>query len=262
MAAQLEAQKHVADEPSGLAQVPSSESAPPGLSTPPVSEDIDTPTLEADDPAVDAFEVFCPGNPPKGEGDIVERGLLSPDRAELLLDKYRNLKMPSFPFVVIPSTKTANALRQESPFLFLAIIVACLEDDIVLQRRVADEVRSFISVRIVLENEKDLGLLQGLLVYLAWYYYHFAPKRHQMYLMLSLARSLVFDLCLDKNPSTNAQEMGILLEIKARLSGEEDISICDDVVNGRRAFLGYYYLASMLVKTSPVGVTMLWAFGP
>ncbi|KAI9664896.1 MAG: hypothetical protein M1821_006344 [Bathelium mastoideum] len=246
LAAQLAAQKHDIAQASRSAPELSPASNPVGLSTPPISEDVESSILDQAPSSIEAFEVFWPRYRQKGEGDVVDRGLLNAARAEGLVEKFKTLKMPSFPFVVIPAGKTATALREESPFLFLAIITACLEDDTILQRRIADEVRSAISTRIIMANEKSLELLQGLLVYLAWYYYHFAPKRHQMYLMLNLARALVFDLCLDKSPNTNAQELGILMEIKARLSEEHKVDVCDDVANGRRAVLGYYYLSSAL----------------
>ena len=236
LAAQLTAQKNEISQTSNLTRVSSPPALPAGLSTPPISEGVEDRALEDATRAAEAFdELHWPQPRQEAEGDVVDRGLLSPRKAEMLVQKFKVLKMPSFPFVVISLDKSAEALRHECPFLFLAIITACLEDDVTLQRMIANEIRSAISTRIILENEKSLELLQGLLVYLAWYYYHFAPKSHQMYLMLSIARALVFDLCLDKNPNTNAHELGLLMEIKMRLSLPHKMNMCDDVANAKRA---------------------------
>ncbi|KAI9714477.1 MAG: hypothetical protein M1820_000438 [Bogoriella megaspora] len=234
LAAQLAAHRNELPNASNNSQSSTTEETPVGLSTPPVSEE----ALEKVSRCASEFNdiPFPPAHPEKG-ADVVERGLIAPGLAEELVQKFKTAKTPVFPFVVIPPAVTAQTLRQEKPFLFLAVITACLEDDVMLQRRIAEEIRHEISTRLIMDNEKSLEMLQGLLVYLSWYYYHFVPKSHQMYLLLNIARALVFDLCLDRNPAANAQELGLLLEIKMRLALPPKCDMSDDVADGKRAIL-------------------------
>ncbi|KAF2239289.1 hypothetical protein EV356DRAFT_563383 [Viridothelium virens] len=247
LAAQLAAQQNESLQPSNSTHTSSPEAAPAGMFTPPVSEDIDPATLGNAASSGEAFnQIYFLRKQQEAEGDVVDRGFITPTRAELLLEKYRTVKMPSFPFVIIPAGKTATDLRRESPFLFLAIMTVCLEDDIPLQGKIVDEIRSEISKRMILGDKRNLELLQGLLVHLGWYHYHFSPLGHQMYLLLNLARALIFELCLDRSPNANAEEQGILMEIKKKLALTHKVNEDDDVANGKRAVLGFYYVSSIL----------------
>ncbi|KAL9095577.1 MAG: hypothetical protein Q9165_002009 [Trypethelium subeluteriae] len=241
LAAQLAAQQDEKLQPSNPTHASSPEDAPAGMFTPPVSEDIDPSTLGNAASSGEAFnQIYFVRKQQEAEGDVVDRGFITPTRAESLLEKYRRVKMPSFPFVIIPAGKTALDLRRESPFLFLAIMTVCLEDDIPLQGKIVDEIRSEISKRMILGDKRNLELLQGLLVHLGWYHYHFSPLGHQMYLLLNLARALIFELCLDRSPNANAEEQGILMEIKKKLALTHKVHEDDDIANGKRAERNQY----------------------
>ena len=73
-----------------------------------------------------------------------------------------------FPFVVVPPHMAAHQLRQEKPFLFLAILASSSCENLPLQRRLGKEIKEQIATRMVINGEVSFDLLQGLLVYLAW----------------------------------------------------------------------------------------------
>lgn len=106
-----------------------------------------------------------------GDKDIIDRGLLNIEVAENYLKSFKSILTPHFPFVVIPHQVSALELRQEKPFLFLAIMASASYENIPLQRLLGAEVKRAVASRIILNGEVSFDLLQGLLVFLAWYAY-------------------------------------------------------------------------------------------
>lgn len=100
--------------------------------------------------------------------DVIDRGFLSLETAESYLRAFKTELTPNFPFVIVPRQTSANKLRQEKPFLFLAILASASYESMPLQRSLGAEVKNAISTRMILNGEISLDLLQGLLVYLAW----------------------------------------------------------------------------------------------
>jgi hypothetical protein len=101
-------------------------------------------------------------------GDVIDQGFLTMEAAEALVSTYKTQMIPHFPFVVIYSYETAEYLRREKPFLFLAILATASFADMPLQRLLGDETKRFIASHMVLNGDVSFDLLQGLLVYLAW----------------------------------------------------------------------------------------------
>lgn len=106
-----------------------------------------------------------------GDKDIIDRGLLNIEAAENYLESFKSILTPQFPFVVIPHHVSSVQLREEKPFLFLAIMASASYENMPLQRLLGAEVKRAVASRIILNGEVSFDLLQGLLVFLAWYAY-------------------------------------------------------------------------------------------
>ena len=104
------------------------------------------------------------------DGDVIDEEILSIERAETLVEMYRSDMMPHFPFIVIPSQVTAESLRHEKPFLFLAILSVACYHDLNTQLRLGDRFKYLVSDKVLLGGDSCLSLeyLQGLLIVLAW----------------------------------------------------------------------------------------------
>ncbi|KAB8224916.1 hypothetical protein BDV33DRAFT_187882 [Aspergillus novoparasiticus] len=151
--------------------------------------------------------------PDLGEpGDLLTIGILTLAQCNRLLDKFRMVKMPQFPFVIIPDSMNAISLRQEYPFLFVAIMTVSTEDRPSLQKNLNHEVKRTISTRIIMNNERNIDLLLGLLVYTAWYHYHWESMLPHMYLFLQLTITMVADLGLDRQPNFTMQNIAASLD--------------------------------------------------
>lgn len=120
---------------------------------------------------------------------------------EDMLHAFRTEKLQFLPFMNIPPSniKSAQQLKQESPFLWRCITAIQTKDrarqtELIIQlRRVAGE-------RLLVDCQKDIDLLQGLLVYLAWITYQSQPQKSSFCIYSQLAIALVVELGLDKAP--------------------------------------------------------------
>jgi len=132
----------------------------------------------------------------------------------------------------------AATLRVQAPFLFLAIANSFVDKTEDLQEKIFTKINETISKRIVMNGEKSLELLQGLIVILAWFHFH-TESVHQLSLIRHISISLVGDLGLDRPPGKDPN-LGLKDELHCHTT------ITTDFVGSlaaRRAFLGTYYLA-------------------
>jgi hypothetical protein len=100
--------------------------------------------------------------------DVIGTGIISLDAAEKLLQEYRT-HVPHFTFVAISQHDSLKSLRREKPFLLLSILATSSRCHKQLQDKLEKEVRKDLGQRVIVQGDKSLDLLQGLLVYLAWY---------------------------------------------------------------------------------------------
>jgi hypothetical protein len=131
--------------------------------------------------------------------------------------------MPHFPFVVIDASVSVDALRHKLPFLFHAIMAVMTYTTPSIQRTLSEEFQRQIANRIVILGHKSLEILQGLLVYVAWYHYFHDLKKQQLATILQLCVAQVLDLGLPRDRNSRPER-----------SSEE-----------KRAYLGTYYLNSV-----------------
>ncbi|EEU36669.1 uncharacterized protein NECHADRAFT_105600 [Fusarium vanettenii 77-13-4] len=177
---------------------------------------------------------------PQGLSGLVDRGLVTLDLAQTLLDEYRTKAVYHFPFVLPDAESDINSLRFNSPFLFLCIMTSMLFKDCSLQRQLGEEVRIQAHRRVLLESESSLELLQGLLVYLAWYQYHFLPETQQIVQLGQLCVALVHNLGLDQNPENGKRKVDL---------GPDETESCrwsPRTTDQLRALLGTFCTASWI----------------
>ncbi|KIX97615.1 uncharacterized protein Z520_06393 [Fonsecaea multimorphosa CBS 102226] len=176
-----------------------------------------------------------------GFQDAVSKGYVSFEQAEASLQMFQG-EARNFPFVLIDPTMGLDIFRRRRPFLLLSILTFAAQWNLALQAKLEAELRESLSRRLIVEREKSLDLLQGLLVYVNWYHFQFDPARQMLYQLVQMANSLALDLCLDRpvrqelpvNPASLVPE----LRTKSVLAPDE--------VEGRRALLGCYYLSSSI----------------
>lgn len=100
--------------------------------------------------------------------DVISKGIVEFAQAEESV-RFFQTKAVNFPFVVVPPPMTLDSLRRERPFLLLSILSFSAQSNIKLQSVLELELREALSRKFVVNGEKSLDLLQGILVYLTWY---------------------------------------------------------------------------------------------
>lgn len=174
--------------------------------------------------------------------DPVDAGVIEQRDAALLLRDYQSFFVNSFPFVVIPAATDANALRRQQPFLFLAIMAVTATKSPQVQEALAEEMKNQIAARIIGRSQKSLEILQGLLVFAAFYHYFYQPERQQLSIIIHLCVAIIQDLGISKNPRDKARKFMSGVENEALLKSERPIA-------EKRAFLGTFYLTAQYVES-------------
>lgn len=167
----------VAEPVEQLSVLPTSQSS---ISSPPITNAVPTLTLEPSRALDDLEPVNTRGESPV---QLAEQGSdsIPPyartffqaineqklERANILLDRFR-VMMAYFPFVVLPPTIDARTLSRERPFLYRAIMAAA-EQDPIHQRDQAKDVVQYLALHMLQLGEKNLDMLLGVLVHLAWF---------------------------------------------------------------------------------------------
>lgn len=130
--------------------------------------------------------------------DLVDRGIISPNKAAQLFDRYNYHMAPHLPGVVFPPNLTAGELRKTKPVLFLAIMAAASYGTPEVQRVAARELMQCFAERIVIIGEKSIELVQALNLAVMWYW----PPEHledlKFYQLVHMAMIMAIDLGLGK----------------------------------------------------------------
>jgi hypothetical protein len=84
----------------------------------------------------------------------------------ILFDRYQRLMAPYMAFVVIPIGTHVSSLAETKPLLLQAIITVTSFNDTAIQQSMAKDLMRQLSERILINCEKSLDILQGLLVFM------------------------------------------------------------------------------------------------
>ncbi|KAM0435975.1 hypothetical protein ACHAPT_002867 [Fusarium lateritium] len=127
----------------------------------------------------------------------------TPAEAEVYLDTFRSW-LPRFPFMVLPKNQTAESLRKEKPFLWLCIMNITTTSH-PQQVKLKERVRQEAAQRVIVEHERSMDVLLGLVCYIAWQVESATllsgPGARPFIITFSqLAVTLVYDLSLMKAP--------------------------------------------------------------
>ncbi|KAJ4372061.1 hypothetical protein N0V83_003834 [Neocucurbitaria cava] len=195
--------------------------ATPPPSEPPITRDSSTIIDFPPRTAPSTYQAFDP----------IAAGIIEAEHADRLLHIFKTSFTSSFPFVLVEAD--ALTLRQQLPFLFHAILAVASYETPCIQFSLADEFRRQIA-RTIEHSCKSLEILQGLLVYAAWYHSFYYPKDQQLSIVIQLCVAFVQDLGFSRSAKKKA--------------GLASIFHCGTPTSGvdppaeKRAFLGTYFL--------------------
>ncbi|KAI7285732.1 hypothetical protein KC345_g1566 [Hortaea werneckii] len=166
-------------------------------------------------------------------------------QAEILLDRYRRLLAPEMPFVVIPSHVTAQHLYTDKPLLLRAIVTVTYFHNLPEQRRMVKMMMRDVSERVLLNNEKNVGVIQAILVFVAWYHPHVFWGQ-QATNLLHLAMAAVVDLAIDRPPGMSGD--GSFKAAAMKQGGTHFVQRVP-TLEEYRALAGVFYLSSTVATS-------------
>ncbi|KAK4238699.1 hypothetical protein C8A03DRAFT_14872 [Achaetomium macrosporum] len=176
---------------------------------------------------------------------------LTPEEAEHNFSEFRKHNAFSAPFLCFAPDVTSARLREERPFLWLNLM-AVTTKSLPQQRRMNQAIKQHLAQAMVVEDEKDLDLLWGLLIFMSWSHYHQKMKPH-LTLMGCLAHSLIYDLVLHR-PQAEASKMAFITNNAS----------CDEPAAGespaeaRRAVLGCFVVTSIIATSQKRLEPLTW----
>lgn len=159
--------------------------------------------------------------------------------AEMLLDRYKRLMAPGFPFVVIEPDITAAKMWTEKPLLLHAIVTVSYFHDLEVQTKMVKSLMRDISERVLINSEKSVGILQGMLIFVSWYHPHMFWGQ-QITNLLHLAIGMGIDLGIDRVAIGCSSEWK---NNKSKALGKAPS------LEERRLYAGTFYLSSMLASS-------------
>ena len=154
--------------------------------------------------------------------------MITVQSAEELIKNFKT-DYASFPFVLLPNL-TIDSFRRERPFLLLSVLTLTSRKRFKLKECLEREFREVLSQRVIVDGAQSLDLIQGLLVYLAWYHAHFKLEGRQVNTLVQIAVAMTIELDLGKPGQSSAEE--------------------------KRAFVGLYYLSSCFSMVHRKPITM------
>ncbi|KAI0913504.1 hypothetical protein F4823DRAFT_622280 [Ustulina deusta] len=120
------------------------------------------------------------------------------DSATKLLASFRDM-LPHMPCLVLPEDLDVRSLARNSPFVLLAILaVTSCSSSLQGHSLYDEEFRKVLGLKFVAGGERSLELLQGILIYCAWYPFHLRPKNKQAFQYLRMAVDIVHDLEMER----------------------------------------------------------------
>ena len=86
----------------------------------------------------------------------------------MALDEFRINFKPNFPFVTVPLVTSAQELQQKKPFLFRVVMFVASIVPTSRKTAMKRSLMAYLGQHLLVLEERDIDLLEGLLVLIAW----------------------------------------------------------------------------------------------
>lgn len=156
--------------------------------------------------------------------DIIERGVITQEQSEELLNIWRNELVAASPGIYIPKDWTAMDLRQKKPSLFYAIMAAAAHSKgSALSDKLHEEAVYLYARTAFINGEKSVQTIQALLVTVAFYSPPKTPGQLQIYQWVNMAASMALELGLASKPRTHEQLPKRAIRSLQKISSPEEL---------------------------------------
>ncbi|KAJ5128283.1 hypothetical protein N7448_002001 [Penicillium atrosanguineum] len=185
--------------------------------------------------------------PPKVEAanefaDVVDKGLIDIETANLAFDHYVNKMAVEMPMVVFRPETTMEDVRRDKPTLFLSIIATAVgKFNKDAQLPLVTETYKVIADRVIIKGEKSLELIQAILVSAIWYLPPDNLEELKFYQLIHMAVVLAMDIGLNRRLQGDLKPFARLRELLIKKPQGPNVDIQGP--EARRTWLGCYFMA-------------------
>ena len=156
--------------------------------------------------------------------DIIDRGVITQELSEELLNIWRNELVAASPGIYIAKDWTAAQLRQRKPSLFYAIMAAAAHSrGSALSDKLYEEAVYYFARTAFINGEKSVQTIQALLVTVAFYSPPKSPGQLQIYQWVNMAASMALELGLASKPRTHEQLPKRAIRSLQKISSPEEL---------------------------------------
>ncbi|CAI6332639.1 unnamed protein product [Periconia digitata] len=140
------------------------------------------------------------------EKDILDRGVITIELAEELLNIYRDELNQQFPSVVVDKEWTVQDLRTKKPALFHAVMAAASHvKGSALSNKLHEEIIYYYARNVFIMGEKGLQWVQAFFVTISYWTPPSNHARLQIFSYASIAASMALEIGLTTKPRTHEQ---------------------------------------------------------
>ncbi|KAL4982878.1 hypothetical protein BDW68DRAFT_194892 [Aspergillus falconensis] len=118
---------------------------------------------------------------------------------EEILDDFRSNRLPYLPFMYIPHACPAAEIKAEYPFLWRALVTLHCKD-MVRRAALREELKATAARALMVDCQRSMDLLFGIIVYLAWMGFERQPRRMSLGPYVQMLIGLVLDMGLNRPP--------------------------------------------------------------
>ncbi|KAF2643938.1 hypothetical protein P280DRAFT_466659 [Massarina eburnea CBS 473.64] len=175
------------------------------------------------------------------EKDILERGIITEELAEELLNLYRDELVPQYPAVLVPEDWTVQDLRSKKPALFHAVMAAASHSKgATLSNKLHEEIIYYYARCLFIRGDKGIQWIQALYVTVSYYTPPNHPNQMQIYQYGNIAASMAMELGLASKPRTHEQLP------KRAIRSLQKISTTEELLENCRTILALYTMTAGL----------------
>ncbi|KAL2816419.1 hypothetical protein BDW59DRAFT_10034 [Aspergillus cavernicola] len=164
-----------------------------------------------------------------------------------ILDSFRTNRLPFLPYIHIPPHVAAAEVKAGSPFLWRCLVTLHCNDT-ARRQKLHIEVKEVAAKALLVEGQRSLDLLQGILAYIGWIGSESQPRKVSLGPSMQMAVSLVLDIGLNRPPPQNPEILNSLVLKTGPGYCRPWISLVR-TMNERRAVLGCFLLCSTVSHT-------------
>ena len=170
--------------------------------------------------------------------DVVDRGLLSLEKAEELFNTYVTELVPNYPAVIPRPGVAASEIRSTKPILFLALIAAAAaKSDTKLYKALTDELLAVFAQVIVIKSNKSLELVQSMIIAAVWYFPPDATESLSFVQWIHMAASMAIDIGLGTKPEGHVR--------RGMDQGFSEVEVLEELENARSILAVYINCSSV-----------------